>query len=82
MAVTTLEALVAELREVCARLPDRRKGPGDDVGVVHMWTAPYLQDVCSALIRSLASICPACGALAYERWPSSATEVPNKIATS
>jgi hypothetical protein len=29
--VTTLEALIAELREVCARLPDRRKGPGDDV---------------------------------------------------
>ena len=30
-------------------------------GVVHMWTAPSLQDVCSALIGSLASICPACG---------------------
>jgi hypothetical protein len=29
-------------------------------GVVHMWTAPSLQDVCSALIGSLASICPAC----------------------
>jgi hypothetical protein len=29
--VTTLEALIAELREVCARLPDRCKGPGDDV---------------------------------------------------
>ena len=26
----------------------------------HMWTAPSLQGVCSALIRSLASICPAC----------------------
>jgi hypothetical protein len=26
----------------------------------HMWTAPSLQGLCSALIRSLAFICPAC----------------------
>ena len=30
---------------------------------------PLLASVFSALIRSLASICPACGALAHERWP-------------
>ena len=30
------------------------------VCISHMWTAPSLQGICSALIRSLASICPAC----------------------
>jgi hypothetical protein len=29
--VNALESLIAELREVCTRLPDRRKGPGDEV---------------------------------------------------
>ena len=50
----------------------------------HMWTAPSSQGVCSALIRSLASICPAC---LYARTGTlakmvSATRVPNKWATS
>jgi hypothetical protein len=39
---------------------DWRRACGDAPGVVHMWKAPSLQDACSALIRSLASICPAC----------------------
>ena len=50
----------------------------------HMWTAPSSQGVCSALIRSLASICPAC---LYARTGTlakmvSATRAPNKWATS
>ena len=28
--MNALESLIAELREVCAGLPDRRKSPGDD----------------------------------------------------
>ena len=41
-----------------------------NVAINHMWTTPSSQVVCSALIKSLASICPASvGALAHERWP-------------
>jgi len=50
--------------------PDRRSGDADGVRAsqLHMWTAPSSQGVCSALIRSLASICPA----SHEGWPRQA----------
>ena len=47
----------------------------------HMWTAPSLQGFCSALIRSLAFICPACSVGAHAGTPAkmvSATRVPNR----
>jgi Transposase IS66 family len=47
----------------------------------HMWTAPSLQGLCSALIRSLAFICPACSVGAHAGTPAkmvSATRVPNR----
>src|SRR6202162_5198097 len=36
----------------------------------HMWTAPSLQGLCSALIRSLAFICPACSVGAHAGTPA------------
>jgi hypothetical protein len=43
--------------------PDREGSKGEVVKkgiIIHMWTTPSSQGVCSALIKSLASICPAC----------------------
>jgi hypothetical protein len=87
---STRRAVRREARDVLrAGLQTARWINVDDTGArhqasngvcTHMWMAPSLRGPCSALIRSLAFICPACSVGAHAGTPAkmvSATRVPN-----